>query len=150
MTSYGATLQRTLAANTTVGTLAASSAIALRRIYLFDFTLGSEAVPFSAANLWQWKRFTAPGTNTAVVPQALDPGDPAALTVAGQNNTVEPTYTAAAVLASKALNQQATYRWLAAPGSEIVAPATNLNGLGLITPTVGSGAASTADLYFRE
>lgn len=152
MTSYGATLQRTLAlATPTVGSLAASSAVALRRIYLLEFTIGSEAAPASLANLWQWARFTAPGTSTAVTPQALDPADPAALTVAGQNQTVEPTYTAGAILYSVPLNQQATYRWLCAPGSELIGPATNNNGLGLKTPTIGSiGAAVTASVIFRE
>lgn len=151
MTSYAAKLQRNLAAATTVGSLAASSTTALRRIYLFEFTLGMEAAPASLANLWTWQRFTAPGTNTAVVCQALDPADPAALTIGGQNHTVEPTYTAAAVVATVALNQQATFRWLAAPGSEIVGPATNLSGLGLLTPTVGSVAsAASADAKFRE
>lgn len=151
MTSYVVKLQRNLAAATTVGSLNASNATALRRIYIFDFTIGMEAPPASLANLWTMQRFTVPGTSTAVTPSQLDPGDPAALTVAGQNHTIEPTYTAGAVLAAKPLNQQATYRWLAAPGSELVAPATNLNGIGLLTPTVGSvAAAATADIYFHE
>lgn len=151
MTSYAAKLQRNLSANTTVGSLAASSATALRRIYLLEFTLGMEAPPASLANLWTWQRFTAPGTSTAVTAQALDPADPAALTVAGQNHTVEPTYTAATILATVGLNQQATFRWLSAPGSELVAPATNNNGLGILTPTVGSvAAAASVDAKFRE
>lgn len=151
MTSYAVKLQRNLAAATTVGEVHASSAVALRRIYILEFTLGMEAPPASLANLWTFQRFTAPGTDTAVVPQPLDPADPAALTVAGANSSVEPTYTAAQVLSTVALNQQATFRWLSAPGSELVAPATNNNGIGLLTPTVGSvAAAASADVKFRE
>ena len=149
MPNYALTFQRTLAANTTVGVVYASSATQARRLKLYDFTIGVESAPASFANLWQWKRFTAPGTSTAVVPNPLDLADPAALGEAGQNNTVEPTYTV--IMASKALNQQATYRWLAAPGAEIIIPATNNAGLGIQTTTTGSaGASGTVDAYVTE
>lgn len=149
MANYALTFQRTLGANLTVGVVYATVATALRRIKLYDFTIGVESAPASFANLWQWKRFTAPGTSTAVTPNPLDVADPAMLGAAGRNNTVEPTYTV--IMASKALNQQATYRWLAAPGSEIIIPATDDNGLGIVTTTTGStGASGTVDAYVSE
>ena len=55
---------------------------------------------------------------------ALDPDDPAALAVVSFNHTVEPTYTADAQLYSLPLNQRATYRWVASPGSAFKCPAT--------------------------
>jgi hypothetical protein len=149
MAKYAVVMQRVLAANTTVGVIAASNVTQLRRIKLYDFTIGVESAPASFANLWLWKRFTAAGTSTAVTPNPLDLADTAMLGVAGQNNTVEPTYTV--TMAAKALNQQATYRWLAAPGSEIIIPATNAAGLGIMTTTTGStGASGTVDAYVEE
>jgi hypothetical protein len=152
MPNYAAVLTRNLSATASVGVLNASNATALRRVFIYDFTLGVQGAPASFANLWQFQRFTAAGTSTAVTPTAIDPADPAALTVAGQNNTVEPTYTAGQIVAAKALNQQATYRWFAGqPDQRLVIPATNANGIGVATPTCGSaGLAGTAELYFQE
>lgn len=104
------------------------------------------------ANLWTFQRFTAPGTDTPVLPEPVDPGDPPALTVAGQVSTVEPTYTAAKILRSIPLNQQATYRWAALRDDQrLIAPAVNNNGIGIQTPTCGSvGIAGTAELMFND
>lgn len=145
------TLQRALSATASVGELHAVTA-ALRRFFIYDFTLGVEGAPASFANLWVFQRFSAFGTDTAVVAQPLDLADAAASTICGQNNTVEPTYTAAAILARKALNQQATYRWFAGqPDQRLVAPATNGAGIGIQTPTCGSaGINGTAEISFGE
>lgn len=152
MANYCVKLTRALSATASVGELHASNATALRRLAIYDFTIGVEGAPASFANQWTFQRFTAPGTDTAVTPTALDPGDPAALIVAGANNTVEPTYTANAILAAKSLNQQATYRWFAGqPDQRLLAPATNNNGIGIQTPTCGSaGLNGTAEVYYNE
>ena len=50
----------------------------------------------------------------------------------GENHTVEPTYTAAKELLEVPLNTRATFRWAAAPGSELVIPATNDAGIGWV------------------
>lgn len=143
------TLQRTASASASVGHLSCPGA-SMRRIRLYEFVFGSEGTPADVANLWQWQRTTAIGTSTGVTPQLLDPADAALITVAGQNHTVEPTYTANAIMHSAALNQKATYRWIAAPECEIIVPATANNGLGLKTPTAGSSVGITATAYFQE
>ena len=80
-----------------------------------------------------------------------DSADPAAVSVCGKNHTVEPTYTAIASLLDIALNQRATFRWVAAPGSELMAPATAANGIGLQCQGVGgSGVAVIATVLFAE
>ncbi len=75
-------------------------------------------------------RITAEGTNTDVVPLALDPADAATEADAGENHTIEPTYTAASEIFRIGRHMRATYRWVAAPGSEFVYPATAANGFG--------------------
>lgn len=98
---------------------------------IYDILMGSSATPADNALEWLLQRYTAAGTSTAVTPTALDPGDPAASATAGKNHSAEPTYTAGAILLDTAINQRSTQRWVAAPGGEIVLPATGANGAGL-------------------
>ena len=101
-----------------------------RRCKVYDIILGSSATPADNALIRTVQRCTAAGTSSAVTPLALDPADVATEDDAGENHTVEPTYTAAAQLLVIAMNQRATYRWVAAPGGELVTPATAANGVG--------------------
>ena len=50
----------------------------------------------------------------------------------GENHTGEPTYTASEELLEYPLNTRATFRWVSTPGSEIVTPATNESGYGIV------------------
>ncbi len=61
---------------------------------------------------------------------------------------MEPTYTGIALL-SIPLNQRATFRWVANPGSELVIPATANNGFGIETDTAAA-VAVTAQIFFEE
>ncbi len=95
-------------------------------------------------------RFSAAGTSTAVTPAAFDSGDPAATSVCGKNHSVEPTY-AAVPLLDFSHNQRATFRWIAAPGEEIISPATAANGIGVQCQGVGgSGFADNCSIIFME
>lgn len=98
---------------------------------LYDIIMGSTATPADNALEFLLQRYTAVGTGTGVTPTALDPADPAALASGTAAHSVEPTYTAGAVLLDIAQNQRSTQRWVAAPGSELVLPATANNGVGL-------------------
>lgn len=98
---------------------------------IYDILMGSSATPADNALEWLLQRYTAAGTATSVTPHGLDPGDPAASATAGKNHTVEPTYTAGAILLDVAINQRSTQRWVAAPTGEFVLPATGANGAGL-------------------
>jgi hypothetical protein len=101
------------------------------RPWLYDGWVGSSATPADNAIEWLWQRYTAAGTSTAVTPTALDSGDPAATSTSGINHTVEPTYTAGAILWHAAVNQRATQRFQFDPDAPLVIPAVANNGIGL-------------------
>ena len=129
--------QNAAAATTIIGLTSASTI----RPAIYEVVFGSAATPADQAFNLQLNRFTAAGTSTGVTPQALDPGDPASLATGGENHTVEPTYTSGSVLLSFSINQQATFRWVAAPEGELVCPATAANGIGINFVTVSGGTA---------
>lgn len=137
--------------NTNATTLGAINAVTTTRGKIYDFIIGSSAAPADNAAKYVLQRFTATGTSTAVTPTALDTGDPAALLTAGQAHTVEPTYTAGAILLQFATNQRGTWRWVAAPGSELIIPSTASNGIGLLVTAVAGGAVTTdGTIYYEE
>lgn len=129
--------------------LGLTSTVAIRP-RIADVILGSTATPADNALEFILQRFTAAGTSTAITPQAIDPADPAATATAGQNHTVEPTYTAGAVLLDIAQNQRSTQRWVAAPGYELVLPATASNGAGLQPVHASFTGNVTATILYEE
>lgn len=136
-------------ASPTKTTLVVTGATTIRpRIY--DLLIGSTATPADNALQWLLQRYTDPGTVTTVTPSPLDSSDPAALAAGGKNATVEPTYTSAKILLEIAMNQRSTQRWVAAPGGELVLPATASNGLG-VQPVHSSFTGSvSACIHFEE
>jgi hypothetical protein len=69
----------------------------------------------------------------------------------GINHTVEPTYTVAGGLMDVPINQNATFRWIAAPGREFINPATNAAGIGLSALSAGfSGDGAYGSVYWEE
>lgn len=148
MAAYAVELNRTASTTASVGSVVAD-ATRPRRSKVYDLIFGSEGTPADNAFQWVVQRCTAAGTSTSVTPQPLDPADAATETDAGENHTIEPTYTAGAVLLSISINQRATFRWVASPGGELVYPATASNGVGIKTPT-SSAVAVTATVHFLE
>jgi hypothetical protein len=63
--------------------------------------------------------------------------------------TADATLTASAFLANIALNQRASFRWVAAPYDELIIPATASNGLSF---QVSSATTTTfaADVQYEE
>lgn len=109
---------------------AATGATTLRKAWLYDVTFGADGTPADNQVTYVINRQTTTGTRSAAVPAPIDSSDAAALITAGVNTTIEPTITAATQLLEIATNERATYRWVAAPGSELIVPATNTAGLG--------------------
>jgi hypothetical protein len=105
----------------------------LRRAYVYELIMGNEGVPADNVLNWTVQRITDPNTANAtqVVATRMDLADAEADTLAYENHTAEPTYTSTEELLEFPLNTRATFRWVAAPGSEIVIPATNLAGIGI-------------------
>ena len=148
MAKYAAEMNRTAHATLGVGDIEAD-ATTPRRQKLYDLFLGSEATPADNAFLWVVDKVTAPGleAGSTVTPTALDPADAAALADVLENLTTNPTVGARYI--SIPLNQRATFRWVAAPGSELIAPASADNGFIILTPTQ-SAVAVTATALFEE
>lgn len=103
----------------------------LRRGCLQELTIGANGPPNATDCSIEFdvSRQTAAGTSTAATPNPLNPADPPATTVGAVDFTAEGTITAASALINGAMNQRATFRWVASPGSELFWPATNLAGL---------------------
>jgi len=106
---------------------------------LYEFNLGSSSSPADVATLFQIMRLTAVGTEgSGFTPVPLDAADAAAAADYAVAHSAEPTYTASSQLWGTSLNQRATFRWVANPGGEIVAPASANNGVGLKSSSSGA------------
>ena len=118
---------------------------------LYDLVVACGATPADLATIFHLERFTAVGTEgSGFTPLALDPGDPASLADYGVAHSAEPTYTASEILMKLSMNQRATIRWVAAPGGELVAPASANNGIGLQSQSSGGTAQHEATMYHEE
>lgn len=121
-----------------------------RRGVVVEWSIGSDSTPADNAYVIIVQRCSTAGTGTTVTPNAADPADPIASTIVATGTvTADPTLTASAFLGGKALNQRASWRWVAVPGFEIIIPATASNGIML-----GASSATTtsfqADAAFRD
>jgi hypothetical protein len=123
-----------------------AAAASPRRCKLYDLTIGCDASPADNTFVHGGQRCTTAPTAAALTPNSLDPADTLASTIqAFQTVTVDGTLTASAFpFPGFALNQRASFRWVAAPYGEIIIPATANNGLmlGLIN------AASTTSFQY--
>lgn len=149
MAKFGATMQRTASATLAVGSLTAAASN-MRRAKVYDLMFGSEATPADNAFLWQVQRCTTAGTaGTNPTPLSLDAADSLASTiVCGQAHSADPT--GSTVLMTVPLNQRASFRWVSAPGGELIIPATASNGVKFETPTAGGLVAVTISAMFDE
>lgn len=134
----------------TVNSVYSSSATAVRRGKVYDVLVGVDGTPADNAMRWDISRQTAAGTATTVTALPLDPADAAALSITTANSTAEPTITATSSVFNVAVNQRASFRWVAAPGSELVYPATNLAGFALRANSPAYTGTVTGAMYFQE
>lgn len=118
---------------------------------IYDLILSCDGTPADIAFIWKVMRRTVAGTATAFTPTLLDPGDPKAATAtANANASAEPTVTANSEVLDLSLNQRATFRWVAAPGGELFAPATAANGLTARVQHASSTASCRAQAHWAE
>lgn len=131
--------------------LSTVSTVAVRRLRMYEFVIGSDSTPADAACKYAWQRTTANfGTPTAVTPVAVDPGDPAALALFSAPGGTAPTITANSTAYQVAVNQRATYRWIAAPDSELIVPATTANGLALLSLVTSATSNTVISVSWQE
>lgn len=129
---------------------AVTGATTLRRAWLYDFTFGTDGTPADNTVTYKVDRQTSTGTRTVAVPAPVDSGDAAALIVGGVVTTIEPSVTAATQLLEIATNQRATYRWVAAPGGELIVPAVTVTGLGGRAKSPAYNGTSVCIVHFFE
>lgn len=122
----------------------------LKRFKVYDVTVGTNGTPADNELEFDVSRQTAAGTATGVTANKLDPADGTAVTVAAVNATGEGTVTAASSVLYFGLNQRASYRWVCAPGSELVAPAVNLNGFTMRAKSAAYTSTVTCMALFNE
>lgn len=122
----------------------------LRRGKVYDILIGTDGTPADQVLDWDMSRMTGAGTATSTTPNPNDPADTAALSAGFANYTAEPTVTASSSVFAIGVNQRASYRWVAAPGNELVFPATNLNGLVLRARSPGYTGTATGQLAHLE
>lgn len=152
MAKYAAPLSATLATGETLGSVRVD-ATTPRRFKVYDLILGTTTTPADAAIRWTLTRVSAAGAGTAttVTPAILDPADAAALADCHQDFSAEPTTYDSVALLAIALNQRASFRWVASPGGEIVVAATASIGVGIRTPVISTGTPdATALVHFEE
>ena len=122
-----------------------------RRGKVYEFMVGTNGSPPADNELEiDTARMTADGTGTSFTPNPLDPADAACAATSKIGYTAEPTVTASSFLVYFGMNQRATVRWLAAPGSELVYPATANNGIVLRAKSAAYASTMSANMLFAE
>jgi hypothetical protein len=121
-----------------------------RRFKIYDVLIGTNGTPADNFIEWDISRVTASSTTTVVTPMPLDQADAASLTVATVNSSTHGTITGNSNVFYVGVNQRASYRWVAAPGGELVAPATSSNGFQLRTRSGGYTGTATGTLHYQD
>lgn len=122
------------------------------RLKLYEVIIGSDTAPADNAATYHIRRVTnengTPG-GTAVTPFPLDFDDQAARSTAVEAPTGEPTIAAGAAL-EIGINQRATFRWVAAPGSELIADNAEDNGWCIFVQAVSTAASMNYTMLYEE
>ena len=135
---------------TQVSLTAATGATTLRRGWIYDIMLGADGTPSDDQITWSVDRQTSATTGTAVAGTPLDFGDAAGLLAEIVNYTIEPTITAATFMVQLSVNSRASYRWVAAPGGELIVPATDVAGIGVRAQSLAYTSTVTVTAHYWE
>jgi len=150
MANYAVTGTQAVTAATYKTIISVVSSATVRRVKWYDVLIGTAGTPADNVLQFDISRITAAGTSTAFTEPPLDPADAAGLSTCGVNHTVEPTVTANSSVFNIGINQRASYRWVAAPGSELVSPATSAAGFALRVLSPAYTGVSTGNILFQE
>ena len=125
-----------------------------RRGKVYDLLIGTNGTPADNFMEWDISRVTVVSTSsvaagTLVAAPPLDAADAAALTICTVNSTGAPTISVPNIF-YVGVNQRASYRWVAAPGSELVWPATSSAGFALRARSGGYTGTATGTWMFQE
>lgn len=132
-----------------VGYLLAATAN-MRRAKVLDWKFGCSLAPADNSFVHIIQRCSAVPTGATKTPNATDPADTLASTQqAFDTITVDGTLTANAFAANIALNQRASFRWVAAPYDELIIPATASNGF-MFGVSAATSTTFAEDVQFEE
>ena len=147
MSRYTAQVLKSVTSTTVgVGALTTSNT---QRLRLQEVIVGSDAATLGTSNFrFEVQRSTTNPTGTSITPQPLDLADASTATVFS-NLSANGTLVSGAVLLTIPLNEQATFRWIAVPGSEIIIPGTANSGAHLMTPVCGNTPSAAATLFWE-
>jgi len=121
-----------------------------RRIKIYDVLLGTDGTPADNYVEWDISRITTNSTATSATPNPLDMADATSLTTTTVNSSTHGTITANSNMFYVGVNQRASYRWVAAPGGELVSPATSSAGFQLRARSGAYTGAATGTFHFEE
>jgi len=126
------------------------TAATTNRPKIYDVLWGASGTPADNALVFSLARTSTTGTEGGpVTPEPLDPADVAALADVGAGDfTIEPTQ--GAILIDEPVNQRASYRWVAAPGSELVIAATALLGIASQVKSAGYTGSAETSVFHEE
>lgn len=138
-------------------TIAPAPVIQLVRSKVYDLLVGVTGTPADTMIYWSYQRATTGSTPSyagyaSSVALQLDPADATTKLAVITNSSIETAYTFTATTYPwyVGVNQRASYRWVAAPGSEIVQPATSCAGGGLRCRSASNVNAGTGTVMWSE
>lgn len=99
------------------------------RAQIYDLMFSTEGTPADNDVTYGCQRTTADGSDTAVTPEPLDPADPSSKMTCGEDASSEPTEESTIPILEVGVHQRGTFRWVAAPGGEMIIAAVTANGI---------------------
>lgn len=135
--AMAATYKTLIGIATSSGILNPPAYVGVSRGKLYDILIGTNGTPADNAMEFDVARVTAIGSSVVWLGSlssvssalGLDLADTGASAFYLNNSSAETSITAGAEVFYVGINQRASYRWVAAPGSEIVRPAVASAGL---------------------
>lgn len=122
----------------------------VRRGKIYDLLIGTNGTPADNFVEWSLGALTSPSTSAIITSNPLDQADAVAASGAVANSTTEGTFASSGERFYVGVNQRASYRWVAAPGSEIVWPATSSAGYALRARSASYTGTATGELLYEE
>jgi hypothetical protein len=147
MASYQGVHRTPAGTNLTIIALESAAAVVGK---IHQIVIGSDATPADVATRFDVLRHTAAGVGgTTVLEKPTDPQGAAASCNLRGGTMTEPTYETDFLL-EIALNQRATFTWIANPGRELRTTAGTANGIGLRSISSGGTPNVNATLAWDE
>ncbi len=122
-------------------------------VKMYELIIGSDATPADLAGEFIVNRCTTTGVGgTALTPEPVNiqTATGSATAAGGTYTTTQPVDVANSDLLMIPLNQRATFRWVAAPGGELIGPATSGDGMFLRSVAHGGTPNINATIHFME